>query len=270
MFDELDDPAPELQPAQVLPSVHARGRALRRRRQLAAAGGAGTTLAVVAAIVLALPTVERSTDSLVASAPPSPSATSSPVATTSPTPSPTAEPTQEPQPVAPSTTDEPVATDAPPSPTPSPSGGSSSTAGQIELRGDDLAVTRIGAPREQAVQAVTAVLGAPAEDPSPVTRCVASMEEVSWPQLTLAFDEQGRLSGWLSQSPSLSTPSGVTAGTTVRQLREVYGDRLTLYPPNPDNGDTYTVEGVSMVGGLSGSADTDRVVSLTNGGCTGP
>ncbi|CAA9347020.1 MAG: hypothetical protein AVDCRST_MAG16-2111, partial [uncultured Frankineae bacterium] len=246
----------------------ARGRALRRRRQLAAAGGAGTTLALVAAAVLALPTGERSTDSLVASAPPSPSATSSPVP--SPPPSPTAGPTRVPQPVAPSPTDEPVATDAPPSPTPSPPGGSSSTAGQIELRGDDLAVTQIGAPREQAVHAVTAVLGAPAEDPSSVTRCVASMAEVSWPELTLAFDEQGRLSGWLSQSPSLSTPSGVTAGTTVAQLREVYGDRLTLHPPNPDNGDTYTVEGVSMVGGLSGSADADRVVSLANGGCTGP
>ena len=46
--------------------------------------------------------------------------------------------------------------------------------------------------------------------------------------------------------------------------------RLRLYPANPDHGDTYGVDEVSMVGALSGPTDTDRVLSLSNGFCTGP
>lgn len=284
MFDELDDPTPDLRPAQVLPAVQARGRVLRRRRRLAAAGGAGTALALVAALVLALPTGgEGSTDSLFAT-PPSAPATSAPssppTATPTTAPSPTAPvpagPTSVPVPPSPEPTGEPAATAPAVTPPPSqeppepPQPSRPAPAGEVELRGDDLAVTQVGAPRAQAVAAVTAALGAPSEDPSSLTRCPASMREVAWPELTLAFDEQDRLAGWTTQSPSLRTPSGVAVGTTVARLREVYGDRLQLFPPNPDHGDTYGVEGVSMSGGLSGPADTDRVLSLSNGFCTGP
>ena len=280
MFDELDDPAPDLRPAQLLPHVQARGRVLRRRRRMAAAGGAGTTLALVAAVALALPTGERETDSLqFASPPPSAVETSTPSSspTAAPTPTPTepapVEPTTIPVPPEPEPTEEPAETDppvtAPPSEAPSapsePAGG-----GELVLGGIDLGVTQIGAAREQAVAAVTAVLGPPSEDPSSVTRCVTSMSEVAWPQFTLAFDEADRLSGWTTQSPSLRTPSGVAVGTTVARLREVYGERLRLYPPNPDHGDTYGIDDVSMVGALSGPGDTDRVQSLANGDCTGP
>ncbi|MGI4894978.1 MAG: hypothetical protein ACRYF3_07695 [Janthinobacterium lividum] len=54
MFEELDDPTPDLRPNQSLPSVRARGRQLKRRRRLGAAAGAGSAVAVVAALVLTL------------------------------------------------------------------------------------------------------------------------------------------------------------------------------------------------------------------------
>lgn len=281
MFEELDDPSPDLRPEQLLPQVRTRGRALRRRRQAVVAGSAGTALALVAVVVLALPGGQGSTDSLFATSPSSAPSASAPAPTAEPTSAPTPEPTPEvtsaPTPVAvspsPAGPEQPVATAPPAGPPPTREPATSpppAPAGRIELRGDDLLVTRVGAPRAQAVAAVTAVLGPPSEDPSSTTRCVASMQEVAWPEFTLAFDEAGTLSGWTSRSASLRTPSGVTVGTTVARLREVYADRLRLHPPNPDNGDTYVVDGVAMVGALSGSGDTDRVVALSNGNCTGP
>ena len=162
---------------------------------------------------------------------------------------------------APSTASSPEPSPATPSPTPSLQ--------QIELRGDDLAVTRIGAPKEEAVAAVAAVLGPGDTSPSGVS-CVGSDSEVVWPDLRLGFDAEDRLNGWSVGTPRLKTPSGVHVGTTVATLREVYGDDLILYPPNPDMGHAYGVRNVEMVGFLSGDRPQDTVTGLANGACSGP
>ena len=161
---------------------------------------------------------------------------------------------------------------ATPSPSPSPSASPSPSPfppPRIELRGDDLAVTRVGDPREQAVPAVVAVLGPGDADP-PSVSCVGSDTEVAWPDLRLGFDAQGRLNGWVAGTPRLQTPSGVRVGTAVRDLRRIYGDRLRLFPPNPDGGHSFDVAEVDLVGFLDGDAPDSRVTALANGACTGP
>ena len=87
MFEELDDPTPDLRPEQTLPAVRARGHRLRRRRQLATATGAGTAITLVAAAALTLPG-GGTTESLIGPAQrPAPSATA-PSVVPSPRPTP--------------------------------------------------------------------------------------------------------------------------------------------------------------------------------------
>ncbi len=139
----------------------------------------------------------------------------------------------------------------------------------VELRGDDLAVTRVGAPFREAVGAVSGVLGRPSADPTPDTSCAHAFEEVEWTGFRLAATD-GVVSGWVSTRKDLKTPSGVTVGTTVAGLRRIYGDSHRLEAPNPDSGWTFELRDVNLAGGLSGSADTDRVTYLFNGSCGPP
>lgn len=269
MFEELDDPTPPVRGPEALPQVRARGQALRRRRQLALGTGAGATTALVAVLLLTLPGGGPPDERLVPAAPSSSSP--APVPSTTP-PSGTAAPTPDRTPTvpAPSSTPQPSRTGpAPSSPTPSapPSAG---PGGALELRGDDLGVTAVGRPRAEAVAAVRAVLGAPVADPATTVGCIEAQEEVAWQHFRLGFDADDRVSGWSSTSPDLATPSGVSVGTTVARLQEVYGDRLRLYPSDTEAGNTYTVEGVDMLGQLDGTEPGDRVVALRNGSCTGP
>ena len=140
----------------------------------------------------------------------------------------------------------------------------------LQLSGDDLGVTRVGAPYADAVRAVTAVLGPPVADPAPATACVgAGDQEVEWEGFRLAITD-GRVSGWSSSDGSLSTPSGIAVGTTVTEMQEVYGDRLELYDANPDSGPGFTVAGVELGGGLTGPGADDRVTSFYNRACSPP
>lgn len=140
---------------------------------------------------------------------------------------------------------------------------------RVELRGDDLAVTKVDAPFREAVEAVSRALGRPSADPTPDTSCVHADDEVEWSGFRLAANE-GKVSGWASTRKDLKTPSEVTVGTTVAVLNRVYGDRLLLEPPNPDSGMTFAVRGVNLGGGLTGSASTDSVDYLFNGSCGPP
>ncbi|MGI4893736.1 MAG: hypothetical protein ACRYF3_01320 [Janthinobacterium lividum] len=145
------------------------------------------------------------------------------------------------------------------------------TSGQVlELRGDDLGVTAVGASRDDAVAALTAVLGAAQADPADDSGCASATSEVAWPQFRVAFDAAGHLTGWASTSRDITTPSGIAVGTTVARLGQVYGDELQVSASDSETGDTYGVEGVTMVGYLSGTDGADRVVTLRNGSCTYP
>jgi hypothetical protein len=171
--------------------------------------------------------------------------------------------------VADSTTTMPaVASTGPSTPVP-PVATSPPAKATVELRGDDLAVTSVGAPFREGVDRVSAALGRPSADPTPETSCVHAEVEVEWNGFRLAGGH-GKVSGWLSTRRDLTTPSAVTVGTTVSVLRRVYGDRLVLVPPNPDAGWTFAVRGVNVFGALSGSSGPDRVRSLFNGDCSPP
>lgn len=154
-----------------------------------------------------------------------------------------------------------------------PSGGpttpSTGAPSGLALGGDELGVTRVGAPFREGVAAVTAALGRPRGDPAPDTSCVGATDETTWGAFRLAAGD-GKVSGWLSKSTTLATPAGVTVGTTVAVLRERYGARLRLVPPSPDGEDLFAVSGVNLGGSLTGAAPSDKVTSLFNGSCNPP
>ena len=179
--------------------------------------------------------------------PPSPSATPTPSASASPSPSPSASPTA----------------------TVSPSASPRAKGRGLVLGGDDLGVTRVGAPVEQAVRAVSAVLGPPRAQRAKDSACISAEYETAWNGFRLAVND-GRVSGWVSTSRQLATPAGVTLGTRVSTLQRVYGDRLDIDASSPDTGVTFGVEGVSLRGRLSSSEASGTVESFANGACTGP
>ena len=182
---------------------------------------------------------------------PSPSAPPSATATVAP--APTASTSAGPPPASPS----PVPSAAPPG-------------RELQLNGDDLGVTRVGAPSADAVRALSAVLGPPVADPAPATACVGAGErEVEWADFRLAITG-GRVSGWSSTDGRLTTPSGIGIGTTVTEMQEVYGDRLELYDANPDSGPGFAVTGVELGGSLTGPGGDDRVTAFYNRACSPP
>lgn len=158
----------------------------------------------------------------------------------------------------------------PSSPTTAGPGASSSIPkppGRLELGGDDLGVTRVGAPFREAVSAVAAVLGPPTGDPAPDSACIGAQEETSWAGFRLGRSG-AKLSGWLITSPTLATPAGVKVGTTLSALRQAYGARLQVLPaPEPGDPATFVVAGAALGGTLTGSATTDTVTRLHNGTC---
>ena len=160
---------------------------------------------------------------------------------------------------------------APPTPTTptAPATAAAGAEGGVVLGGTDLGVTRLGRPMDEAVRAVSVVLGAPDEDPAATTRCIESDREVRWGDLVLAARD-GRLAGWLSRSRTLQTPSGVTVGTTLSVLRQVYGQGLQTYAANPDNPPSFAVDGVDVRGALSSAGDDAVVTVLLTSFCSGP
>lgn len=171
-------------------------------------------------------------------------------------------------PGGPTTTTGPTTTGRPPTPasTTSTSPGTSSPAGALRLGGNDLGVTRVGAPFREAVAAVSGVLGPPTGDPAPDSSCVGAEDETAWGPFRLAAS-RGQVSGWTSTSRTLATPAGVTVGTTLATLRQAYGTRLDVRLPNPDTGTIFVVTGADLGGGLSGQDASSTVTSLGNGTC---
>lgn len=253
MFDDLDDPSPDLRTADTLGRVLADGRALRRRRRLQTAAGVGVAAgAVLVAALVVPPALDGTRPSTLV-----PAATSS-----VPPPDGTIV-------VGPPDGPDGAERATPPPGSPRLPYRPPDPGTLLVLGGDNLGVTEVGRPRLEAVAAVSAALGVAPDDPAVAGgRCGPARLESTWAgALRLAFDPQGRLVGWLSSSRQLYTPSGVMVGTTVQRLRQVYGSALQLRPGTSDHGPTYTVKGVDMTGFLS-SADDDGVVeALANGTC---
>lgn len=155
----------------------------------------------------------------------------------------------------------------PPSAESSPPGAGAK--GGVVLGGQDLGVTRLGMPMDEAVRAVSAVLGEPDEDPAEAVRCIASSREVRWDKVVLAADGD-LLAGWSSRSTTVQTPSGVAVGTPVSTLEQLYGETLERIPANPDNPLTFRVKGVDVRGSLSTAGRDAVVTSLFSSFCSGP
>ncbi len=241
--------------------------------RLLAAGAVAVVLGVGAAALLPGDDEDEPlTRTTTAAASASPSASPSTTPSEEPSPvaslvaSPTASVSAAP-PVAPSPT---ASASAVPSPAPPTPAATAAPPAELRLNGDDLAVTSVGAPSAEAVAAVAAVLGPPANDPAPSTACVGAGErEVEWADFRLAITG-GHVGGWTSTDGRLFTPSGVGIGTTVTQMLEVYGDRLELYEPSPDSGPGFTVAGVELGGSLTGTTGDDRVTAFWNRACSPP
>ncbi len=163
----------------------------------------------------------------------------------------------------------PGATSAPgqnPSPNPAAPAPAAAPAG-LRLGGNDLGVTRVGAPAREAVAAVSRALGRPVADPAVDSACVGAEEEVSWEGFRLG-STGGKVSGWRSTSRALSTPAGITMGSTVTALRQAYGSALQIPPPaEPGDPPVFVVSGASLGGTLSGPNPADTVTLLFNGTC---
>jgi hypothetical protein len=156
------------------------------------------------------------------------------------------------------------------SPSAAPPAAAPASAGGLVLGGDDLGVTRVGAPYEQAVRALSQVLGPPVANPSATTACVgAGQLEVEWRAFRLAVTD-GQVSGWLSSDPRLRTPSDLRLGTTVAQAEQVLREGLRVYEPNPDSAAGFTVDGVELGGALTGTGPAGRITSFWNRACSPP
>jgi len=127
-------------------------------------------------------------------------------------------------------------------------------------------VTKDGTAIDTAIAAVSKVLGPPVHATTPDTACVDADREVAWKGFRLAAND-GKVTGWVSTDAALRTPSGVRVGTTVATLRRVYGGRLSLHKPNPDNGWTFTVTNVAQDGALTAGDAKATVVSIFHGSC---
>lgn len=168
----------------------------------------------------------------------------------------------------PTTTPSPTATSGP-TPSSSPTAAPTTpAAASLQLNGADLGVTRLGEPYDQAVAAISQVLGqgAPVTD---AVFCIGSDKTTQWGEFR-AVSKDGKLSGWTISSDRLEAPSGVKVGTDVTTLQRVYGDRIERFGPNPDNGPSFSVRGVDFLGDLSSTGDDATVISLYTGSCSGP
>ncbi len=166
----------------------------------------------------------------------------------------------------------PVVPSTAPSAAAAPSAASTGASeGGVVLGGVDLGVTRLGRPFRDAVAAVSTVLGTPTADPADDVTCVLSASEVAWEGFRLAEStEGGTLAGWVSTSQTLFTPSGVSVGTDLATLRQVYGAALRLFPSNPDGPSGFELTTADVGGDLSDETAVATVTSVFNGFCSGP
>jgi hypothetical protein len=114
----------------------------------------------------------------------------------------------------------------------------------ISLRPDGLGIVAFGTPADQALAALEGLIGSP-----PAGECDRADWVVyrEWPDLGLAigvslpgweqYDGVSRFVGWVysgaASGPLLTTPEGVTVGTTLAELRAAYGDALVVHDDEP-------------------------------------
>ncbi len=171
-------------------------------------------------------------------------------------------------PAAPSMTPNATPEPASPSPSPEPVEGGEGQGGVV-LGGTKLGVTALGTDFSTAVQRISAVLGEPSENPKTSVSCINAIGEVAWGEFTVA-NKDGKLAGWISRSRTLQTPAGVTVGTDVATLKQVYGNGFRLTEANPDNPPGFAVQGVDVRGSLTSLDDSGTVQALFTSACSGP
>jgi hypothetical protein len=155
----------------------------------------------------------------------------------------------------------------------------------LVLDRDGLGVASFGDPAEEAVAAVTAVLGEPDEDsgwvdPLSIGACAGTEARyVAWGALYLYFSDEsaiaagerhlfsysyGRESDLEAIPEGLATPQGIGLGTSVEFLRAAYPDVVVepgeegVFSPNFYVDDT-------LSGRLTGGADDDLVTVIIGG-----
>lgn len=243
----------------------------------AASLGAATVLVLVIALwQLGGPTSEQPAEAALETAP-------STVVTTPPTtaPAPSTIPTTT---SVPSTTRPPETTDTTDSPT--------TTLAPLVLKGDGLGPVEFGAPPEEAIADVTARLGPASSDSGWVNSrgvfgtCPGNITRVvRWESLRLFFSDGPTDFGedeyhlfYYSQSSveadvviDLRTAAGIGIGSTVEDLTEAYGTRLTIESTSPF-GVTFSVSGGPglLSGTLTQSVPEGQVSGVAGGfGCGG-
>lgn len=151
-------------------------------------------------------------------------------------------------------------------------GSGRSGTGGVSLSGSSLGPTSLGTPSDTAVASMKKALGPPSRDlRNPGARCPGPDRLVSWGRFSLYFSG-GKLAGWGYDSepagpPQLTTPAGITIGSSVAALRKAYGQKLTLHPADTPFPAGFSVpqSGGDLTGTLTGTADTDTTTSLAFG-----
>lgn len=165
---------------------------------------------------------------------------------------------------------------------------SSSTTGQqpsgsLVLRGDGLGIVDFGLPADDVTRTLEQLIGSPPTDPWAEAEWI---QFIGWSDhgLYVGFDtpmyseyeDVSRFRGWQYNGPAdgmeIRTAEGAGVGTTVAELRALYGDRLQI-PTEPDEctGDwTYRITSPSGEAQLHGaldqpSADQARIVTMHAG-----
>lgn len=174
----------------------------------------------------------------------------------------------------------------------------SPSVGAVELRPDGLGVVALGAEPDDVVPLLTLLWGPPDLDtgwePGPSSRygvCPGLSRGVEWNHLAVIFTdgetemapaggshffswmygEPGEPATWKGKPESLATPDGLTTGSTVADLRRLYGTRLEVTDPLLDK-PTFSVvapPGGGISGLLSGVDPAATIEVLSAGGPCG-
>jgi hypothetical protein len=145
------------------------------------------------------------------------------------------------------------------------------------LEGDGFQGRKFGDPAEEVIAGLNRLFGPPTVDRSDVAAgqspfgvCPGTTARtVSWgPVSVLLTDESGalRFAGWAVDGGDARTAAGIRVGSSVSNVRTAYPQATLETEPHGnrfllDTGDRF------VVGGLTGVADTDLVVYLSNHPC---
>jgi hypothetical protein len=147
-----------------------------------------------------------------------------------------------PEPEPPGEATDPERANEPPEESPAPA--SPRLEESILLRPDGLGIVAFGTPTDEALAGLEELIGSPPPSGGDQADWV---EYLGWPDLGLSvgvslpgwseYDGVSRFVGWQyfgsSAGPTLTTPEGVTVGTTLAELRVTYGDALVVHLLEP-------------------------------------